>query len=170
MLDNSGTKLPGIFSWGCWLILMILAVSPLSGAEFDSIALEPMAGEKTTDLKSYRGKIVLVNFWAIWCVPCRYEFPELEALSNKYRDEDVIILGVTAETSRKKVSKYIKKMEVTFPILLDKESLLHKAVNLEVMPSTILLDRQGRIFKTYQGFSRSKGLKEIENDLVELKG
>ena len=113
---------------------------------------------------------VLLDVWAPWCVPCREEFPELQSLQAKFAGGGLVVLGVTAEEDPKKIARFLDKVPVSFPILQDNASTLHQAVDVEVMPSTLLLDRHGRVVKTYTGFTRERGLTEMEHDIAALIG
>jgi thiol-disulfide isomerase/thioredoxin len=113
---------------------------------------------------------VLVNFWAPWCVPCREEFPELQTLQSKFAAGGLVVLGVTAEDDPKKIAHFLDKIPVSFQILQDLESGMHRAANVETMPSTLLVDASGKVIKVYSGYSRERGLREMERDVAEQLG
>ena len=100
----------------------------------------------THDLSEYAGKIVVLNFWATWCAPCRKEMPALDDLAAEMGGEDFAV--VTIATGRNKmpaIEKFFAEAEIeNLPILLDPKSALAKDMNVEGLPATILLDRDGR--------------------------
>ena len=169
--------LPGLLDVRVWAALagillagLLWAVPAVPAAEMQTVALSIYPAKGRTALKDYAGKVVLVNFWAPWCVPCREEFPELQSLQAKFAGGGLVVLGVTAEEDPKKIARFLDKVPVSFPILQDNASTLHQAVDVEVMPSTLLLDRHGRVVKVYTGFTRERGLTEMEHDIAALIG
>jgi len=151
-----------------FLLLLGLGASTGYGADFGTIPLESLEGRRPTTLAQRSGHILLVNFWATWCVPCRQEFPELQALQQKLSGTKLEVVGVTADTDEAKIRQFVTKSGVSFPILLDRASALHQALDLNVMPSTALVDPAGRIVKIYHGYNRARGLEEMEKDVLAL--
>ncbi|MDH4248059.1 MAG: TlpA family protein disulfide reductase [Deltaproteobacteria bacterium] len=133
-----------------------------------NLPLMPVGGGAATTLAAQRGQVMLVNFWATWCVPCRYELPEMAALEQRLHTRGFRVLAITAETEREPIAAFIKRLGVTVTALMDKDSALHAAVSVKVMPSTLLLNRQGEVVKTYQGFDRRIGIKPMEDDVLAL--
>ncbi|MDH4120875.1 MAG: TlpA family protein disulfide reductase [Deltaproteobacteria bacterium] len=148
-------------------LLMLLALVAWGG-DIHTIELTRHPDGAKTNLAAWKGKVTVVNFWATWCVPCRKEFPEFDKLRDKYQSRGLEVVGVTTDTDSKTIAKYLEKVPVKFPIVLDPAGLLHKAVNPPTMPTTILLDRQGNIVATYVGFDAEKGLAQLESDLQKL--
>ena len=109
-------------------------------AEF---ALKDLAG-KTWTLSSLRGKVVLVNFWATWCPPCRKEMPDLEALYEKFGEKGLVILGISDEEAGK-VEPFIKERKVTFPVLLDPGRKVNDMFIVEGIPKSFVYDRDGKL-------------------------
>ena len=96
-------------------------------------------------LKDYRGRVVLVNFWATWCAPCIYEMPELEKLRERLRDRPFEILAVNVGEQQFRVWKFVRLVGLDLPVLLDTRKEIYTKWNLEVLPTSFLLDRNGRI-------------------------
>jgi thiol-disulfide isomerase/thioredoxin len=116
-----------------------------------ALALQDMRG-KTLDLSELRGQVVVVNFWASWCPPCRAEMPSLERLAGKMISEDLKIVGVNIGESQVDVEAFLKDVPVGFPVLLDSEGGTLKAWNVVAFPSTFLVDRVGMLrFGIYGG-------------------
>ena len=113
--------------------------------------IEKLEGGKTT-LADHRGKLVLLHFWATWCMPCRIEMPGLESLWQQYKDEDLVILAVSIdEGSKGRVEKYKQIFELSFPILLDPESEVNDLYRVSTMPTTVLIDADGQIVSYISG-------------------
>jgi peroxiredoxin len=96
-------------------------------------------------LSEHRGDVVMINFWASWCGPCRQEMPILDAMYKKYSPLGFTILGVNVEEDSSKANEILKKIPVNFPILYDNENKVSKLYNVEAMPSTIFIDRNGNM-------------------------
>lgn len=125
---------------------------PAQGAEFRK--LEPMVppvletidltGSKH-DLAAYKGQVVLINFWASWCPPCRKEMPSMQRLMQKTSGKSFVILAVDSGESRDEAEPFLKEMRPDFPILLDPESEMARRWKVFAMPTSFLIDKQGRI-------------------------
>jgi peroxiredoxin len=97
-------------------------------------------------LSHFRGQVVLVNFWATWCPPCRAEMPSMEALYQTYRDQGFTILAVSIDVQgAAAVQPFLEQYRLTFPVLLDPKGQVTGAYGVRSLPTTYLLDRQGRV-------------------------
>lgn len=104
--------------------------------------LSNLGGEKVS-LKDFRGRLLMLNFWASWCLPCRDEMPAMERLYQKYKDRDFVILGVNLKDDKKSAVAFVKELKITFPIVFDPDGeagLLYGAWGL---PTTYLIDANG---------------------------
>jgi len=99
---------------------------------------------KTWDLSSLQGKAVLLNFWATWCEPCREEMPSLEALAKRHRADPVIVLTVNYQEPENGIRKFLERVPMALPILLDRDGSTTKAWTPRVFPTTVLVDRGGQ--------------------------
>ena len=99
---------------------------------------------KTWTLKELRGKVVLVNFWATWCPPCRKEMPDLETLYREFKDQNLVILAISDEDAAK-VKPFIAKQKVTYPVLLDPGRKVHELFEVVGIPKTFIYDRDGKL-------------------------
>ena len=111
--------------------------------EHPEFALRDLAGKewKFSDL---RGKIVVVNFWATWCPPCRKEMPDLETLYQRFQSKGLVVLAISDEEAAK-VEPFIKERGVTFPVLLDPGRKVNKAFIVEGIPHSFVYDREGKL-------------------------
>jgi len=111
--------------------------------EHADFALTDLTG-KTWTLSELRGEVVLVNFWATWCPPCRKEMPDLQALYERFRPQGLVILGISDEEAAK-VEPFIRERKVTFPVLLDPGRKVHESFVVEGIPKSFVYDRQGKL-------------------------
>jgi peroxiredoxin len=105
--------------------------------------LTELRGETWT-LKEQRGKVVVVNFWATWCPPCRKEMPDLETLYQRFKDQGLVILAISDEDAGK-VGPFIAEQKVTYPILLDPGRKVNELFQIEGIPKTFVYDRSGKL-------------------------
>lgn len=108
-----------------------------------------------TEFDSFRGKVTLVNFWATWCGPCKHELPALIALSKELADQNVVILGISTDRIKSDVPPFIKKQGIPYTVILSNEELEKAFGNIRVIPTTFLIDANGKIANTIVG-SRTK--------------
>jgi len=99
---------------------------------------------KVWRLQDLRGKVVLVNFWATWCPPCRKEMPDLDALFNKFKDEGLVVLAISDEESEK-VKPFIAEKKISYPVLLDPGRAVNEAFIVEGIPKSFVYDRTGKL-------------------------
>jgi peroxiredoxin len=105
--------------------------------------LTELSGKMWT-LKELRGKVVLVNFWATWCPPCRKEMPDLETLYKQFKDQGLVILAISDEDAGK-VKPFVAEQKVTYPILLDPGRRVNELFRIEGIPKTFVYDRGGKL-------------------------
>ncbi len=113
-------------------------------------------------LEEYRGQVVLLNFWASWCGPCRQEMPVLDQLHQRYEDTGFAVLGVNVEGEVAPAQKIVDKTNVTFPVLIDTKQQVSELYNLEAMPSTVVIDRDGNIRYIHLGYKPGDEAKYVE--------
>lgn len=103
-------------------------------------------------LSELRGEVVLINFWASWCGPCRDEMPLLNDIYLKFRDKGFKLLGVNVEEDFRKGKIMVRDLKIVFPILLDSENTVSKKFDIDAMPTTVLVDRDGNIRYIHMGY------------------
>jgi peroxiredoxin len=129
--------------------LATAAVTPASTAP--DFTLHAQSGPNLR-LKEQRGRVVLLNFWATWCGPCRREMPQLSRLYDKYRAAGFLLLGVSVDDDPRNAAQVASKLGVTFPILFDTDKNVSRLYDLSAMPSTVLIDRDGRVRHVHLGY------------------
>ena len=121
---------------------------------------------KTVKLSEYRGKVVLLNFWATWCEPCQIEIPWFIDLQQTYKDRDFVVLGASMDDDGwDSVKPYIEKRKINYRMVIANEELSAKFGGVENLPTTFIIDREGRIATTHVGLV-SKSL--YQNDILNL--
>jgi peroxiredoxin len=103
-------------------------------------------------LHEQRGQVVLVNFWATWCGPCRQEIPHLNTLYDKYRASGFVLLGVNIDDNPKAAADLAGKLGVKFPVLLDTDKAVSKRYDMSAMPATVVIDRDGKVRHIHRGY------------------
>jgi peroxiredoxin len=114
---------------------------PVKAKDFTLEDLEVSA----VNLKDFQGKVVFLNFWATWCPPCRVEMPAMEKLWQKFKQEDFVILAVDLRERKEKINSFVKTNGYTFPVLLDSMGAVANTYGIRAIPTTYLLDSEGRI-------------------------
>lgn len=144
-----------IFKLGLLALALSLTSLPGQAGELAGPApdftLKSLAGDNLK-LSEMRGEVVMLNFWASWCGPCRQEMPILEKIYQKYRPLGFTLLGVNVEEDSEEAKRYLKDVEVNFPILFDNRNQVSQLYHIIAMPSTILIDRDGQLRYLHQGY------------------
>ena len=154
-------------------------ISPLMGKAAPAFELEDLSGNKVS-LASYKGKAVLLNFWATWCAPCKIETPWLVELRNQYASQGFEILGVSTESDgvgkddmaawnkdKAMIAKSVQQMHMPYPVLIDGDSIANQYGGLDVLPTSFFLDRNGKVVATQLGLT-SKA--DIESNIKKALG
>ena len=123
-----------------------------TGAPAPAFQLNSNAG-KPVALADLKGQIVLLNFWASWCGPCRQEMPILEQLNRQYHAKGVTLLGVNVEPDSAAAVNWLKATPVTFPILFDTDSKVSQLYEVAGMPNTVIIDRKGVVRYIHRGYN-----------------
>lgn len=113
--------------------------------------LKSQAGDNLK-LSELRGEVVMINFWASWCGPCRQEMPKLEELYARYKPLGFTILGVNIEEDSSKAKVLLKDLSVSFPVLFDDQNEVSRLYQVAAMPSTVLVDRDGNMRYLHKGY------------------
>ena len=119
-------------------------LKPWNGGATPPLALEDLAG-RTHSLADYRGSVVLVNFWATWCEPCRAEMPSMDRLRRSLQGRRFEVLAVNLAEPLSRIQKYLDTLPLGFPVLRDRDSAIAKAWKARLLPASYLIGRDGRI-------------------------
>ena len=122
------------------LLSVLLAWAPL------------MAADNDLNLASYDGKVVILDFWASWCVPCRRSFPWMNQMHAKYADDGLVIIAVNVDRSADDAARFLASYPAKFEIAYDPQGVLAKEYGVEVMPTSIIIGRDGEIIDRHAGF------------------
>ena len=154
-------------------------VSPLVGKAAPAFALEDLSGNKVS-LGSYKGKAVLVNFWATWCAPCKIETPWIVELRSQYAAQGFEILGISSEgdgvgkddkaaweKDKTTIAKSAQQMHMQYPVLIDGDSISDQWGSLDELPMSFFVDRTGKVVAVQMGLT-SKA--DIEGNIKKALG
>ncbi|HYY76545.1 MAG TPA: redoxin domain-containing protein [Gaiellaceae bacterium] len=108
-------------------------------------ALESLDGEETISLSDYRGKAVVLNFWASWCQPCKQEAPLLQGAWERYRGDGLVVLGVDAQDLKSDARRFVERYGLTYPIAHDRNGVTLGRYGYSAFPETWFVDREGRL-------------------------
>jgi thiol-disulfide isomerase/thioredoxin len=131
-----------------------------------SLQIGVASSEAQFDLTAHQGKVVIVDFWASWCVPCRRSFPWLNAMHDKYGRDGLVIIGVNLDQERAAADEFLAEYPPRFSIVYDKTKELAKEYGVVAMPSSYLIGRDGVIRKRHYGF-KVKKQDEYEAAIIE---
>lgn len=145
------------------LLLALLLVSSAPAADlprvdFPDLVLYDLKGTPTK-LSDYRGVVVVLNFWATWCGPCRMELPELQKLYNKLGGRGLVVLAVNVDTYKQAVPTFVERMKLSLPVFVI-EPQVEQQLGITTIPFTVILDKEGRAVRAYPGFS-SDGIEDL---------
>ena len=149
----------------CGLSLTAVAAEKISGKAPDFTL--PSNQGVNMRLNEMKGTVVMINFWASWCGPCRQEMPILEELYGRYSQAGFTILGVNVEPDSKKADEMLEDIKISFPVLYDRESVVSELYQLDSMPSTVIIDRGGNVRFHHRGY-KSGDENEYRNIIKEL--
>src|ERR1044071_2307627 len=143
----------GMFKGLALAVVCASALAASSQAPAPAFKLSGRGG-KTIDLSQFKGQVVMINFWASWCGPCRKEMPLLEDIYKKYKPMGFTMLAVNVEPDTKAADAWLGKLAkpVTFPIAYDVDSKVSKLYKVETMPSTVIVDRKGNVRALHRGY------------------
>ncbi len=123
----------------------------LAGQSAPDFALKSSTGENLR-LSEFRGDVVMVNFWATWCGPCRQEMPLLDELYTRYQRVGFNLLGVNIDDDSRRAMQMVDELGVSFPVLFDARKEVSKLYDVDAMPVTVLVDREGNVRHVHHGY------------------
>jgi len=134
-----------------WFVLSPIAHAELVKGEAPNFTLKSQRGENLK-LSEHRGEVIMLNFWATWCDACQQGMPTLNEMYQLYRDEGFTLYSINIEEDMRKVKKALSKMQVTFPVLFDTTNEVSKKYEVDDIPSTYIIDRDGNLRYVHRGF------------------
>ncbi len=141
------------------------------GAVAPSFSVRAFSGQKV-DLDDLRGQVVLVNFWATWCPPCRLEMPGFESVYEDYRGRGFTVVGLSSDVGGDgPVRSFVSQHGITYPVAMASDGLRRRYGGVDMLPQSFLLDRQGRVRKMVSGvFSEAVLRRSVDELLSEKEG
>jgi cytochrome c biogenesis protein CcmG, thiol:disulfide interchange protein DsbE len=137
-----------------------------AGAKMPEIGLTDLSG-KTVNVASLAGKVVVIDFWATWCAPCKEELPVLQKLYKKYAAQGLVVVGVSVDKDAANIPSFLKKLGVTFPVVHDANHQVSGRYQPPRMPSSYIVDRKGIVRYVHGGF-RADDAAVFEKQIKEL--
>jgi thiol-disulfide isomerase/thioredoxin len=107
-------------------------------------------------MERHHGKVIYLDFWASWCVPCRKSFPWMNAMQSQYKSQGFVVLSINLDANRALATKFLQETPATFEVIYDEKGLLAKKFQLKGMPSSYLFNRDGELISSHSGFNQKK--------------
>ena len=136
-----------------------------AGQEAPDFGLPGLQGN-TVRLSDFRGQVVLLNFWATWCSPCRTEVPILVAAYERYRGRGFTVLGVDLGEPRERVQSFVNQYRITFPVVLDEDGRVGRVYPVRAIPVSLILDREGAVRKVWVGAMSEEAIEQVVEPLL----
>lgn len=162
--SSNKTKLGGALAALLLGTSLALAAPLKVGDTFPDLTKFGLEG-KLPDLK---GKVVLIDFFASWCGPCKDSFPAMDALQKKFSDRGFVVLAVNLDKNKSDMEDFLKAHPVSFPIARDGSNKLVSAVKIPTMPSSFLLDQEGKVNAAHRGFKGEATVREYTREIEAL--
>lgn len=147
--------------WGAWS-LVYAELKP--GDKLPTLLPKDFEGA----IPSLSNKIVIIDFWASWCGPCRKSFPELDKVYRQYKDSGVIVLAINVDEQPDAMGKFLKTFEISFPVIRDKNQSYVAKAGIEKMPTSLFVDRAGIVRFIHSGFHGDQTVREWHAHIQEL--
>jgi len=123
---------------------------------------------KYKSLSEFKGKVVLLNFWAMWCPPCRVELPELSEMYTRYKDKGVVIIGINLDEGRDKdVKHFLSDRKITLPVLHGTRKIVEAYGNFFGIPTSFLIDKNGYMSKSFPGYQPKETIEAEIKKIIE---
>ena len=130
-------------AWFAWLVALCCS-------------LHAGAGTPTLELDRYRGKVVVLDFWASWCKPCRQSIPWLNEMKSRYANEGLVVIGVNVDAKHADAERFMRTVPIDFDVVFDPQGELARRYQLKGMPSSFVFDRAGKLVESRIGFREAQ--------------
>jgi cytochrome c biogenesis protein CcmG, thiol:disulfide interchange protein DsbE len=158
------------FPASVFLLLVSVAVFPQASTHDMAAAFseKDMATGETVSLERYRGQVVMLNFWGPWCPPCRAEVPDFEKMQAAYRGK-LVVIGAAVFSSDASVERFYKDYRINYPMIWGSYDLMDKYGKVSAIPTTIIIDRKGRIAERVVGSRTREQYEQMVRPLLDQK-
>ncbi len=182
--DKTSLSAPpaNVIRWWAICISAGLLLLPLSGLaelrpapdfSLPILTAQPSKTEKSSDLPAevnlaqFRGRVVYLDFWATWCPPCRQSFPWMDAMFERYQQDGLSVIAISLDRKQELAQRFMQSTQPSFTIAYDPKGEVATAYQLRTIPTSFLIDREGRIVSTHIGF-RNTDQDRLETEIQEL--
>jgi cytochrome c biogenesis protein CcmG/thiol:disulfide interchange protein DsbE len=142
-------------------------VNPSSRTTAPDFSLATVAGSNL-NLADYKGKVVVLDFWATWCAPCRKAIPDLIELKNEYPEDQFEIIGISLDSDTKEmVPSFVEQFKINYPIVYGDMEIARRYGDIQSIPTSFVVDKEGRIFSSYVGYMDKSIYKKDIDKLIE---
>jgi len=139
-------------------LLLTFIINPSALAAASKAPVFELPGDtESISLEKYRNQVVYIDFWASWCSPCKYAFPWLNQMQERYGEDGFKVIGINVDKDKAMAAKFLELVPATFDIAYDPEGKVADLYSLKVMPSSYLIDRDGNLVHAHKGFKTSDG-------------
>ena len=166
MSKSASIRIATFLLTALFIVPSLQAAMPALGSKAPDFTLRSNTG-KNLKLSEYRGQVIMLNFWATWCAPCRQEMPQLNRLYEQYRKGGFVMLGVNIDDKSKAAGDLAQQLKLAFPVLFDADKQVSRRYDVDAMPSTLLIDRDGNVQYIHRGY-RAGVEKEYDEKIREL--
>ena len=151
-------------------LLLTLLINPAAHASKAPV-FELPGNSGSVSLKKYKNQVVIVDFWASWCIPCKYSFPWLNEMQERYGEDGLKVIGINVDKDKAMAEKFLEHVPASFDIAYDPEGEVADLYSLKVMPSSFLIDRDGNLVHAHKGFKTNDGsrMEDMIRDLLDNK-
>ncbi|MFN7983887.1 MAG: TlpA disulfide reductase family protein [Vicinamibacterales bacterium] len=151
---------------GLLFTALFTSLAAATPKDLPSLTLHTLDG-KTVTTADLKGKVVLLDFWASWCIPCRKSFPEVDKLSREFEQKGLTVIAVSVDEQRKNAESFLSQYPHSMTIALDDKGTAAQAFDLQGMPSSLIVDRTGHIRYTHMGYT-DKTIAQFRTEIAQL--
>lgn len=141
--------------WKMGGLLAGCLLSYLTAGSASAVELSELPGSPVSSMQQLKGQVVLVDFWASWCAPCRKSFPWLNTMHQQYAERGLLVLAVNEDSDRAQASRFLQQVPAQFAVLYDNNGTVAEQFQLRGMPSSFLIDKKGQVRYRHIGFKQA---------------